>query len=261
MIVRLRGRFRCVAVDYPGFGLSDHPDDYGYAPGEHAEIVGELVDDLNLQGLTIVGHDWGGPIGMKVALDHVRRLRALVMSNTWYWPADRWQMRAFSRIMSSDPMQSLIVKRNFFVERVLPSGTKHHPSEAVMDHYRGPLATPESRAGVAALPAHILDSSFWLGEIAHAAPRVLRDIPLLLPWGVHDFALSPHFMERFRRDFNRVTVQRIDAGHYLQEDAPGPFADAIGAFLAADVAAATGPPRDRGAGPRGALASTCPAHR
>jgi haloalkane dehalogenase len=233
VVTRLRRRFRCIAIDYPGFGLSEHPDEYGYTPSEHAEVVSELVDDLNLEDLTIVGHDWGGPIGMKVALDQVRRLRALVMSNTWYWPAHRWHMRTFSRVMASEVFQKMIVKRNLYVERVLPSGVKHHLDEAVLDHYRGPLPTPESRRGVAALPAQIVNASFWLREIEYAVPRVLGKLPLLLAWGVHDFVFTPHTMEHFRRDFADVTVHRLDGGHYVQEDAPAELGGAIETFLGA----------------------------
>lgn len=231
VIVALRPRFRCLAVDFPGFGLSDHPEEQRPTPADHADVVNELVDGLDLKNLTIVGHDWGGPIGMRVALDQRDRLRALVMSNTWYWPADRWHMRAYSRLWDSDPMQAMIVKRNWLVERLLPSGTRTHPTEAVMDHYRRALPTPESRSCAAALPGQMVRSSFWLGEIAHAAPRMLRDVPLLLAWGVHDLAFPPGFMDRFRRDFAQVTVERLDAGHYAQEDAAGPMADAIGRFL------------------------------
>jgi haloalkane dehalogenase len=238
IVTRLRHRFRCIALDYPGFGLSEHPDDYGYSPREHAEIVSELIESLDLRGLTIVGHDWGGPIGMKVALDQRARLRALVMSNSWYWPADRWSMRTFARVMSSASFQSMILKRNLFVERVLPSGVKVHLDDAVLDHYRGPLPTPESRRGVAALPGQITAGSFWLGEIAHAVPRVLRTVPLLLPWGVHDFFFTPRLMDRFRQDFANVTVARLDGGHYVQEDAPTELATAIEQFLAPASAAA-----------------------
>jgi haloalkane dehalogenase len=238
VITRLRRRFRCIAIDYPGFGLSEHPDDYGFTPNEHAEIVSELVDDLDLRGLTIVGHDWGGPIGMKVALDQVSRLRALVMSNSWYWPADRWSMRAFSRVMSSEIVQSWILKRNLFVERILPSGVKNGLEDSVLAHYRRPFPNPESRRSVAVLPAQIMEASFWLGELEHAVPRVLRDIPLLLPWGVHDFFFTPRAMDRFRRDFTDVTVHRLDGGHYVQEDAPAEVAEAIETFLTAPRTAA-----------------------
>jgi haloalkane dehalogenase len=238
VVARLRRRFRCIAIDYPGFGLSDHPPGYGYTPREHARVVGELIHELGLRGMTVMGQDWGGPIGMRVALDHVDRLRALVMANTWYWPADVWHLRAFSRVMSSAPFQSLILKRNFFVERIVPSSVKRGLTDEVMEHYRRPLATPSSRAGVAAFPREITRASFWLEEIAHAVPRVLGGKPLLLTWGVRDFAITPRFMERFRADFRNVTVRRIDAHHYVQEDAPDEVAGAIEQFLGAPVTAA-----------------------
>lgn len=238
LVTRLRRRFRCIAIDYPGFGLSPHPDGYGYTPQEHAEVVSELIDSLDLRGLTVVGHDWGGPIGMKAALDHVARVRALAMSNTWYWPADTWTMRTFSRVLSSDPFQRWIVDRNLFVERILPRGVKHRLEAPVHDHYRGPLPTPESRRGVAVLPTQLIDASFWLGEIAHSVPRVLGHLPLLLAWGVHDLAFTPRTMDRFRRDFRTVTVQRLDGAHFVQEDAPEEMAAAIASFLSTPSAQA-----------------------
>src|ERR687888_902683 len=66
LIQRLRDRFRCIAPDYPGVGLSDHPDDYRYTPQEHATLVGRLVDSLGLDRFVVMGQDWGGPIGMRV---------------------------------------------------------------------------------------------------------------------------------------------------------------------------------------------------
>ena len=69
-IVRLlRDDFRCVAVDYPGFGLSVRPPGYSYMPREHAVVVGELVRELDLQDAVLMGQDWGGPIGLQVAAD------------------------------------------------------------------------------------------------------------------------------------------------------------------------------------------------
>jgi pimeloyl-ACP methyl ester carboxylesterase len=67
---------------------------------------------------------------------------------------------------------------------------------------------------------------------------VLGGKPLLLPWGVDDFAFTPRFMERFRRDFANVTVRRIKAHHYVQEDAPEEVAGAIEEFLRAPAAVA-----------------------
>jgi haloalkane dehalogenase len=231
VIIRLRRRFRCVALDYPGFGLSERPEDYDYTPREHAEVVAQLIRHLDLRNLTIFGHEWGGPIGMKVALDETPRLRALVMGNTWYWPADSWQLKALGYLMSAAPIQHLVLERNALVERLLPMGVKHPMMPQVLDHYRDVLPTPLSRIGVAELPRQILSSSFWMSEVAHAVPRVLGNVPLLLAWGIHDPVFSPRLMDRFRHDFRAAKVKRLDAKHFIQEDAPAELSDAIEAFL------------------------------
>ncbi len=231
IVIRLRDRFRCIALDYPGFGCSDHPKDYGYTPAEHAGVVAELIQALDLTDLAIMGQDWGGPIGMRTALDHTSRLRALVMGNTWYWPLDAWHMKAFSMAMSSGVMQRRILQKNFFVERVMPMAVRHKLASEVLDHYRGVLPTPLSRVGVAEFPRQLTRSEPWLAEIARDVPTVLGNVPLLLTWGIYDVAFSPGFMDRFRADFRSVRVRRLEAQHYMQEDAPGEIAQAIEEFL------------------------------
>ncbi len=173
IVIRLRAICRCIALDYPGFGLSDHPATYGYTPAEHAAVVHEVVRALDLQELTIMGQDWGGPIGMRVALAEPDRIRALVMGNTWYWPVDALHLRAFSWIMSTGFMQARILRRNLFVEKVLPAGVKHPLAPEVLDHYRGPFPTAHSRTGVAEFPRQITRADAWLRRIARAVPDTL----------------------------------------------------------------------------------------
>lgn len=232
IVIRLRKKFRCIAVDYPGFGLSVHPESYGYTPGEHAEVVKELLRALDLQGLTIMGHDWGGPIGMRVALDEISRLRALVMGNTWYWPPDAWQMKAFAYVMGSAPLQTRLLKRNLFVDKLMPLGVKFPLADEVMDHYRQAFPTPGSRAGVAELPRQLVEAGIWLGDLADEVAEKLANVPLLLVWGIGDLVCPRTLMERFREDFRIATVRRLDARHFIQEDAPGEIAKAIEGFLA-----------------------------
>src|SRR6202035_1039838 len=77
LIRTLQGTFRCIAVDYLGFGLFDRPPGYGYTPAEHAGVVGELVRELDLKELIVMGHDWGGPIGFSVAPADPERIAGL----------------------------------------------------------------------------------------------------------------------------------------------------------------------------------------
>jgi haloalkane dehalogenase len=240
IVIRLKSRFRCIALDYPGFGLSVRPDHYGHTPGEHAGIVRDFVRHLDLRHMTIMGQDWGGPIGIRVAVDELDRLRALVMGNTWYWPLDDWQAKTFSYVMSMAPMQSLIVNNNFFVERIMPMGVKIPLADEVLNQYREALPTPASRAGVAELLRQLIDASAWLGDLEDAVHERLTNVPLLLTWGVHDLVFSKRYLERFREDFRMAQVRRLDARHYIQEDAPAEIASAIAAFL--EPAPITGSP-------------------
>jgi haloalkane dehalogenase len=231
IIIRLKKRFRCIAVDYPGFGLSERPHDYGYTPGEHAEVVRALVGELDLHDLTIMGQDWGGPIGLSVAADEISRLRALVMGNTWYWPIDNLRSKTFAYVMSMAPVQSMILSKNLLVERMMPLGVKHPLAPEVMRHYQEAMPTPSSRIGVAEFPVQLTAGSAWLRELERRVRDELSNVPLLLTWGLGDVLFDRSYMERFREDFHMVSIRRLDARHYIQEDAPAEIAEAIEGFL------------------------------
>ncbi len=228
IIIALRGRFRCVAVDYLGFGLSDRPDGYGYTPEEHARVVAALVTRLDLRNLLIMGQDWGGPIGMAAALSDPARIKGLVFGNTWFWPTDHLRNKIFSIVMSTPQMQRAILERNFFVEKLIPNGTARVLSPAEMDHYRRVQPTPEARRGVAEFPRQIRAARPWLAEIAHSVETALARKPLLLTWGMRDFAFGPRFIPRWRDTFpDHCLVELPKAKHFIQEDAPDEIARAI----------------------------------
>ncbi len=234
IIIRLRKAFRCIAPDYPGFGLSAHPQDYRYTPEEHGEVIRSLVQELDLTGLTVMGHDWGGPIGMYLALEETDRIRSLVMGNTWYWPTEALHLKAFSWILSTGYMQGLMLKRNLLVERMIPVGVKLPMAPEVMEHYRGPFPTADSRAGSVELVRQLNLSANWLARLEEGVQRHLSHLPLLLTWGVEDLAFTPAFMDTFRRDFPRTRAVRLEAKHFIQEDAPGEVSNAIRDFLSED---------------------------
>jgi haloalkane dehalogenase len=242
VITRLRDRFRCIAPDYPGFGLSDRPPGYGYTPAEHAVVVRELIDHLDLSDLIVMGQDWGGPIGSWVAAASPERIGGLVYGNTWFWPTTRFMTVAFSRIMSSPPMQWAILRRNFFVERIIPLATARRLSPEEMNHYRGVQPTPADRHGVAVFPRQLLAAKPWLAELAEKVPRTLGSKPVLLLPGMRDIAFPPAaYVPRMRTTFSDVSVVELPkAKHYIQEDAPAEIATAIAERFGGGVTALSG---------------------
>jgi haloalkane dehalogenase len=229
IIVALRDRFRCIAPDYLGFGLSERPSGFGYRIEEHAQVVGALVDHLGLDGYLTMGQDWGGPISMAVDTARADRVRGVVLGNTWFWPADDLQFKAFSRVMGSFPMQWAILQRNFFVERLIPAGTATSLSPDVMAHYRGVQPNAEARVGVARMPKEILAARPLLERLARDVPAKLGSKPTLLLWGMKDVAFRPGpNIPRMRTAFSdHILVELPHASHLIQEDTPARIAEAI----------------------------------
>jgi haloalkane dehalogenase len=100
-----------------------------------------------------------------------------------------------------------------------------------MHHYREAQPTPKSRIGVAEFPRQLLEATDWLAQLADDVGESLGNVPLLLVWGIRDFAFPKQYVERFREDFRLARLQRLDAKHFIQEDAPAEIASAIDGFL------------------------------
>jgi haloalkane dehalogenase len=228
VILELRDRFRCVAPDYLGFGLSDRPADYGYTAAEHARVIEELVRTLDLDDFVVLGHDWGGPIGLAVANALSDRVGGLALGNTWFWPPHR-QMRIFSRVMSSRPLQRAIIERNFFVERLIPAGTARMLTDEEMDHYRLAQPTPADRRGVAVFPREIIAARPLLERLWREVPERLGSKPVVVVWPMRDLAFRPRpMLPRFREAFRDMTLVEVArAKHYIAEDAPAELARAV----------------------------------
>jgi haloalkane dehalogenase len=228
LIKGLRDDFRCIALDYPGFGLSTAPSGYGYTPAEHADVVERVVTELDLRDITMMVQDWGGPIGFAVATRQSERFAAFVVGNTWAWPKSDFGTHAFSRFLGGPVGRYLILHRNFFVERILPGGVRRKKLTAeVMDAYRGPFPTPESRVPAWVFPREILGSRPFLAEVEAGLPRV-SDRPALIVWPTKDVAFKDPERKRWEQVFaDHRTVTLDGAGHYIQEDAPEEIVAAI----------------------------------
>jgi haloalkane dehalogenase len=224
----VRDRYRCIAPDHPGFGLSTASPGYGFTPAEHAQVLEQLILKLDLSGLTMMVQDWGGPIGFWAATRNPERFDGFVIANTWAWPKSDPGTQVFSRLLGGPIGRYLILERNVFVEKLLPGGVRTRKlAEPVMNAYRGPFPTPESRRPVHVFPREILHSRPWLAEVEQRLPA-LSAKPALIVWPTKDVAFREPELRRWQELFPQHHTVRIDgAGHYVQEDAPEKIVEAI----------------------------------
>ena len=222
LVVGLRDQFRCIAVDYPGFGLSTAPTGYGFTAAEHAKVVAGLVDQLGLDGITPIVQDWGGPIGMAMAVRHPDRFQAFIIGNTWAWPlTGNKTAERFSSLLGGERTGKVLVDRfNVFVNVFVRRGMRRRtPTEAEMRMWRGPFPTRESRLPVLVFPREIVSATPLLREVEQGLGKI-ADKPALLLWADKDVAFRKPELERFQSIFFRSTTYMLrGAGHYWQDDA------------------------------------------
>jgi haloalkane dehalogenase len=236
----LRDRYRCVAMDYPGMGMSGKPRDhghpeYGFTPAEHSRTVQGLVEALDLSDVTVMVQDWGGPIGLGVATRAPERIARVVIGNTWAWPMKDWKVALFSNGLGRGIGRQLILRRNLFVEKLLPAGVarKERLTPEVMAAYRGPYPTSIDREPTAVFPREILRSIPYLAEV-HEGLGKLADKPVQIVWGNKDAVFAKRELDRWKELFPRARVRILDgASHFIQEDAPEAIVEEIDAFVRA----------------------------
>lgn len=234
LIHRLTPTYRCVAPDYLGFGRSEKPPGADYAPPAQAARVEAFIDHLTLRDVTLVVHDWGGPIGLSYALRHPDRVKRIVVANSWLWPLhdDPW-IAAFSRAAGSALGRLLITRYNAFARILLPLAFAD-PSRLTPDAFRyycAPLATPSDRIASWAFPRALLHATPWLRALWADRHRLTR-IPMCIIWGLRDPAFSARHLHRWTAAFPDAHVHRLpNVGHYVPEEAPHLFARYVTAFL------------------------------
>ncbi|MFQ5512719.1 MAG: alpha/beta fold hydrolase [Candidatus Krumholzibacteriia bacterium] len=234
----LRDRYRCIAVDYPGMGLSGKPrehghPEYGFTPAEHSRAIQDLVEALDLRDLTVMVQDWGGPIGLGVATRASERIARVVIGNTWAWPMNDWKVWMFSNGLGKGIGRQLILRRNLFVEKLLPAGVNRRErlTPEVMAAYRGPYPTAIDREPTAVFPREILGSIDYLEEVEGGLGK-LADKPIQIVWGNKDAVFGKRELNRWKEIFPRARARILDgANHFIQEDAPEAIVEELNAFL------------------------------
>jgi len=233
---------RCIVPDHMGMGKSGTPrDPYPYRLRHHVANLEALLLHLDLHQMTLVLHDWGGPVGLGFATRHPDRIKRLVLMNTW--ACAPWPGGPFPRLLElirSERGEKFVLEKNGYLEPALV-GTTHRPenlTKTVLDAYRAPFPTPESRLALLCwsrdIPVHETDPSY--SEMKRIEEGLVRFIgtPTLLVWGMRDPVLPESVLRTWQRIYPQATAAEIeDASHFLQEDAPQRIVLCIAEFLEA----------------------------
>ena len=228
IIAALKSDFRCVALDFPGYGLSDAAPGYHFTPSEHSDVLERFVDRLRLKDVTMMVQDWGGPIGLGLGGRRPELVRRLIIGNTFAWPlAAQRRIRVFSWIMGGPIGRSLTSAFNFVPRAFFTRGFAERPPPEVLDMYLAPWRDRARRTVAVIAPRQLIRATSYLREVEAGLPK-LADRPALIVWGLRDVAFRDAERQRFERSFPKhTTVLFDDASHFLQEDVGDQIAQAI----------------------------------
>jgi haloalkane dehalogenase len=225
--------YRVICPDYAGFGRSDKPTDrrwYGYS--RHVGLVSSVLETLDLRGATAVVQDWGGPIGLRWAVEHGDQVDRLAILNTG--------------IFTGRVSRGFLAWRDFAeknpdlpVGNVVQGGTATELPPEVIAAYEAPFPTAESKAGAAEFPLLVPTE---MGSAVAEEMRAVADAlsrwekPALVAFSDSD-PVFPHpkagqvLCDRIPGARPQVTIE--GAAHFLQEDRGERIAEEILSFLAA----------------------------
>ncbi len=228
LVLALEDSHRVLAPDHVGCGLSDKPPDsaYQYRLAQRVEDLTHFLDSVEPERpLTLILHDWGGPIGLGFAVRRPERVRRIVLLNTagFHVPGTiHWTLRLIRR---SRLLAFAIRRFNLFAQGAVRLGCRQAMHPAVRRGYTAPydswdhrIATLRFVQDIPLEPGH--PSYEELAEVDRGLQR-LRSHPLLICWGMKDFVFDEEFLAEWERRFPGAEVHRFEqGGHYVLEDAP-----------------------------------------
>jgi haloalkane dehalogenase len=219
----LRGEQRVIAPDQLGFGLSDKPALAAYEPADHARRLLALVRKLDLHDITLVVHDFGGPIGLPVLLEEPARVRALVVLNSWAWPhAHDPKVRRLSALVASPIGRFLYTWLNASPRWLVPASLVQRTSftRAVHRHYVAPFAHRSERSAPWVLGRALAAADPYYATLWERR-AILRTVPTSLVWGMRDPAFGPAYLEQWQAALPEARIHALpNVGHFPQEEAP-----------------------------------------
>jgi haloalkane dehalogenase len=223
---------RAIAPDLIGFGRSDKPADVAdHSYANHVEWVRAFAfDALDLRGVTVVGHDWGGLIGLRVATEHGDRIARVVATNTGLPTGDQRMPDVWLRFREAVRTAPVLD-----VPRLVRSGCRTELGPDTLAAYDAPFPDESHKAAPRAMPNLVpTEPDDPASDANRRAWQRLStwDKPFLVAFSDSDpitSAMGP-ILHRTVPGAESVVIE--GAGHFVQEDAPAPLAEAIATFVA-----------------------------
>ncbi len=226
MISRLKDEFRCIALDYPGFGLSEPVPGFRFLPEQHSQIVEAFVERLGLKDITLIMQDWGGPIGLGFAGRRPDWIKGLVISNSFAWAEKDLSIRVWS-IIFGGPVGRVLIKGFNALARFMRMLVEKPISPVVAKAYKAPFPNWTSREGTVVLIRECLASKKFLTDVERGLAS-LGDKPVLLLWGEKEFTRKLGHVERFEKLLPQAQTKILEGvGHFSPEDAPERMSRAV----------------------------------
>jgi haloalkane dehalogenase len=232
-IAALRDRFRCVAVDMPGLGLSTAPIVEGKAFESNAGYYRDFVRRLDLRDIVVIAHATAGPSALRIALDERERIAGLVITNSFAWPMNSFpSMWRFVRIVSSPPFRMMVVGANLLARlttRIGKSAGSFTDEEraAIM----GPYYTMNARWHLANLLYGLKAEVPFFARV-EADVGALKHVPTLLLSGAKDHGYQAGFVTRWQQLLPESSVVVLEnSAHFAPEDEPEAYTAALANWL------------------------------
>jgi haloalkane dehalogenase len=188
LILALRGRFRCIALDLPGWGLSSAASGFGYSLPEESNAVELFIEKLGLRDITLAVHDSGGPIALSVAARHPEWFRAFILTSTFGWSlTDYPKVRFMLRLASSWPFRLLNAAFNLFPRLVASYEPKQRKlSEPERVGLTRVFDTWQRRDRILLMLRELVRQPDYLNALELAMRSKLSDRPALIAFGEGD---------------------------------------------------------------------------
>jgi pimeloyl-ACP methyl ester carboxylesterase len=228
VIPPLSAHHRVIAPDFLGHGYSDRRDRFDRSLVAQMEATIALLDRLEIEKISFVGHDTGGGVALMTAIEHPERVDRLILSNIVAfdsWPID--DMIALGNPEWKDKPPDEIVQ---FVDSGLADGI--HNEDRLTDEFREGIVAPygDEQGKISLIRnASSLNTNHTTALIDRHSTIVA---PTLLLWGIHDPWQKIEDGERLAEEIPGARLQRIEASHWIPWDAPVEFAQSVIAFLA-----------------------------